>query len=280
LEARDKAIAAQWHRRIERARYDAELAERRYEEADPSNRLVASTLEKRWNDAMLRMIELEAEVADFEQQAMRSLTSEQKQQILQLGKDFPRLWKAPTTSACDRKRMLRLLTRDITVVKGTEPKLLHLQIRWQGGATETIDVRRQPSRAEAVRYPDPFVAKIRTMAEKDDDEEIVLRLNGEGLTSSTGKPFTVSIVRWIRFKHRIPGPSLPTGALTVSQVRERYGVSLWVVHYWIERGVVSAEQRRPNAPYAIAIDDAVDRRLRKWVANSGHLHPSSPTQTA
>ena len=59
LEARDKAISAQWHRRIERARYDADLAERRYEEADPSNRLVASTLEKRWNDAMQRMIELE-----------------------------------------------------------------------------------------------------------------------------------------------------------------------------------------------------------------------------
>src|ERR1700694_813276 len=78
LEARDNAISAQWHRRIERARYDADLAERRYEEADPSNRLVASTLEKRWNDAMQRMIELKAEVADFERQAMRSLTPEQK----------------------------------------------------------------------------------------------------------------------------------------------------------------------------------------------------------
>ena len=89
---------------------------------------------------------------------MRSLTPEQKQQVLQLGKDSPRLWKAPTTSACDRKRMLRLLIRDITVVKGAEPKLLHLQIRWQGGATETIDVRRQPNRAEATRYPDTFVA--------------------------------------------------------------------------------------------------------------------------
>src|SRR6201987_250840 len=137
LEARDKAISAQWHRRIERARYDAALAERRYEEADPSNRLVASTLEKRWNDAMQRMIELEAEVAKFELQAMRSLTPEQKQQVLPLGKDFPTLWKAPTTSACDRKRMLRLLIRDITVVKGAEPKLLHLQISWQVGATAT-----------------------------------------------------------------------------------------------------------------------------------------------
>ena len=279
LEARDKAISAQWHRKIERARYDADLAERRYEEADPSNRLVAGTLEKRWNDAMQRMIELEAEVAKFELQAMRSLTPEQKQQVLQLGKDFPRLWKAPTTSACDRKRMLRLLIRDITVVKGAEPKLLHLQIRWQGGATETIDVRRQPNRAEATRYPDTFVAKIRTMAEKYDDKEIVARLKGEAQASSTGKPFTVSIIRWIRFKHRIPSPSRPAGTLTVSQVRERYGVSLWVVHYWIERGVVSAAQRKPNTPYAITIDDAADRRLREWVAHSGHLHPQSQTQT-
>jgi DNA invertase Pin-like site-specific DNA recombinase len=279
LEARDKAISAQWQRRIERARYDADLAERRYEEADPSNRLVACTLEKRWNDAMQRMIELEAEVGKFEHQAMRCLTPEQKQQILQLGKDFPRLWKAPTTSVCDRKRMLRLLIRDITVVKSAEPKLLHLQVRWQGGATETIDVHRQPNRAEAIRYPDTFVARIRTMAEKYDDKEIVARLNGEAQESSTGKSFTVNMIRWIRFKHHIPTPSRPAGTLTVSQVRQRYAVSLWVVHYWIEHGVVSATQGKPNTPYAITIDDAADRRLREWVAHSGHLHPSSPTQT-
>jgi hypothetical protein len=109
LEERDKIISAQWYRKIERARYEADLAERRYEEADPSNRLVASTLEKRWNNAMQRLDELEAELATFERRTMRSVTAEQKQQILELGRDFPRLWKAPTTSACDRKRMLRLL---------------------------------------------------------------------------------------------------------------------------------------------------------------------------
>ena len=280
LEARDKAISAQWHRRIERARYDADLAERRYEEADPSNRLVASTLEKRWNDAMQRMIELEAEIAGFERQAMRSLTSEQKQQILQLGKDFPRLWKAPTTSACDRKRMLRLLISDITVVKGPDPKLLRLQIRWQGGATETIEVRQRPNRADAVRYPEALVAKIRALAERHADKEIAVRLNAEGLTSSTGKSFTASMISWIRFKHRIPGPSRLPGTLTVSEVRARYGVSMHVVYYWIARGIVAATQRETNTPYAITINDNVDRRLRKWVANSGHLHPSSQTRTA
>jgi hypothetical protein len=74
LEERDRLISAQWHRRIERARYEAELAERRYEEVDPSNRLIASTLEKRWNDAMQRMADLEAELAAFERQALRSVT--------------------------------------------------------------------------------------------------------------------------------------------------------------------------------------------------------------
>ncbi|MCP3460944.1 recombinase family protein [Bradyrhizobium sp. CCGUVB23] len=277
LEVRDKTISAQWRRRIERARYEADLAERRYEESDPSNRLVAATLEKRWNDAMQRVIELEAELAHFERQSMRSVTAEQKQQILRLGRDFPRLWKAPTTSARDRKRILRLLIRDITVSKAPQPKLLRLQICWQGGATETTEVQQRPSYPDVLRYPDAFVAKIRTMAERYDDTEIVARLKAEGLTSSTGKLFTASMISWTRYKHRISRPLLPDGTLNVRQVRARYGVSLWVVHYWIERGIVSATQRKSNAPYAIKIDDNVDQRLREWVANSSHLHPACPT---
>src|SRR6516225_7622341 len=210
LEERDKLISAQWHRRIERARYEADLAERRYEESDPSNRLVAATLEKRWNDAMQRIFDLEAELVDFERQSMLSVTAEQKQQILRLGQDFPRLWKATTTSARDRKRMLRLLIRDITVSKNPQqPKLLRLQICWQGGATETIEVQQRPNYPDAIRYPDSFVAKIRAMAERYDDTEIVVRLKAEGLASSTGKPFTASMISWIRYKHRISRPLLP-----------------------------------------------------------------------
>jgi hypothetical protein len=59
----------------------------------------------------------------------------------------------------------------------------------------------------------------------------------------------------------------------VRQVCEKYGVSHWVVHYWISRGIVPAKQRKPNAPYAITIDNNLDRRLQQWVANSAHLHP-------
>jgi DNA invertase Pin-like site-specific DNA recombinase len=280
LEERDQAIGAQWQRRIERARYDADLAERRYEAVDPSNRLIASTLEQRWNDAAQRVLELEAEFASFKHQTLRVITAEQKQQILQLASDFPRLWTAPTTAARDRKRMLRLLIKDITVVKGPEPKLVRLQIRWQGGATETVEVQLPPNRFDALRYSDSFVDKIRALAGQHDDNEIAALLNREGLASSTGKRFTAKMISWIRFKHRISGPSRPDGTLTVNQVCERYGVSIWVVYYWIERSLIPAQRRKSGLPYAVTITDATDRALREWIATSTRMPSHSQTHFA
>jgi DNA invertase Pin-like site-specific DNA recombinase len=279
LEQRDHEIGAQWRMRIERARYDVDLAERRYEAVDPGNRLIAATLEQRWNDAMQRLHDLEAELTAFEHQTMRAVTAEQKQQILQLAGNFPRLWAASTTMHRDRKRILRLLMHDITVTKGPQPKTVRLHVRWQGGATETLELLLPPNRADAVRYPEAFVSRIRELAIHLHDDEIVPLLRAEGHHSSTGMPLTLAMIKWLRYKHRIPAARPPADSLNVQQLRQRYGVSLWVVHYWIDRGVVAARQRKPNAPYAITIDEETDRRLREWVANSAHLHPSSQMQT-
>jgi hypothetical protein len=279
LEERDTATAAQWRRRIERARYDADLAERRYEAVDPHNRLIASTLEQRWNEAAQRVLELEAEFANFERQALRTITAEQKRQILQLAGDFPRLWTAPTTEARDRKRMLRLLIKDITVVKGPEHKQLRLQIRWQGGATEVAELRLPANRPDVVRYPAAVIDRVRDLAREHDDDGIAALFNRHGLTSSTGKPFTAAMISWIRFKHRIPGPSRPPGTFTVKEVCERYGVSMHIVYYWIERGYIAAQQRKPGVRYAITFTDATDRALREWVATSSRISNRSQTQT-
>jgi len=279
LEEHDQTIGAQWRRRIERARYEADLAERRYEAVDPANRLIASTLEQRWNDALQRVIDLESEFANFERQVLRAITTGQKQQILQLAGNFPQLWTAPTTTARDRKRMLRLLIKDITVVTGPEPRKVRLQIRWQGGATETVELRLAPNRAEALRYPQEFVARVKDLAIHHDDGEIAAKLNGEGLTSSTGKPFATSMISWIRYKHRIPGPSHPAGTLSVTQVRQRYSVSMWVVYDCIEKGIIAASRRKSGLPYAITITDETDRELRKWIANSTRIALCSPTPT-
>jgi hypothetical protein len=280
LEERDREVGAQWRMRIERARYDVDLAERRYEAVDPANRLIAATLEQRWNDAMRRLNDLEAELAAFERQTMRAVTAEQKRQILQLAGDFPKLWAASTTMPRDRKRILRLLVRDITVTKGPEPRLVRLHVCWQGGATETLQLQLPPNRAEVVRYPDIFVTRIRELAANHHDDDILRLLRAEGHQSSTGKPLTLSMIKWLRYKHRIPAPRTPDHILNVRQVRERYGVSLWVVHYWIGRGLVTAQQRKSNAPYEISIDESSDRFLREWVANSPRLHPTSQAQAA
>jgi hypothetical protein len=172
--------------------------------------------------------------------------------------------------------MLRLLIRDITIAKGSEPKLLRLNIRWQGGATETLELRLPPNRAEAIRYPDAFVRRIRTLASEHDDQEIIALLGHENVASSTGKPFTLSMIRWIRYKYRIPGPPIRAGTLNVRQLRDKYGVSMWVVYYWINCGLIDARRKKPGLPYAITITEEIDRTLRHWVANSAHLPPPSP----
>jgi DNA invertase Pin-like site-specific DNA recombinase len=280
LEQRDEAMMAQWRMRIERARYEAELAERRYEAVDPTNRLIAATLEQRWNDAMQRLQDLQAELTSFERQTKRAVTAEQKQQIRQLAEDFPRLWAASTTTARDRKRILRLLLRDVTISKELEPKIVRLHIRWQGGGSETLEVAQRPNRADAVRYPAAFVARIRELAATLHDDEIVEQLNAEGCLSSTGKPFTQSMIKFLRHKHQIPAPPPPAGTLSVRQVCDRYGVSHWVVYYWIEIGLVAAKRRKPTTPYAVTITETLDKRLKEWIAQSCHLDASSPRHVA
>jgi uncharacterized protein YndB with AHSA1/START domain len=96
---RDREIGAHWRMRIERARYEAELAERRYEAVDPANRLIAATPETRWNEALQRLHHLEAELAACEQKTMRAVTAAQKRKILALAKNFPRLWSEPNPVA-------------------------------------------------------------------------------------------------------------------------------------------------------------------------------------
>lgn len=278
LEERDQATAAQWRRRIERARYEAELAERRYEAVDPANRLIAATLETRWNEALARVGELEAELASFEQQTLRTVTSDQKRQILALAGDFPKLWTAPSTTPRDRKRMLRVLLKDITIARRSDRRLL-LQIRWQGGATETVELALPPKRPDAVRYATAFVDRIHQLAVDHDDDAIAQHLDGEGLKSATGKRFTAAMISWIRFKHGIAGPARPADAFSVADVAQRYGINASVVYYWIETGLIEATRRKPGLPYAIAISDETDRELLARVATSSRIKRpvSNPT---
>src|SRR5262249_13500083 len=111
-----------------------------YQEVDPSQRLVAGTLERRWNDALLQLEDLKKQAAEFLRQEARVATPEQKAKVLALARDLPRVWHAPTTQAKDRKRMLRLYIKDITVQTPPRPKQILAPIPGQGGACTDISV--------------------------------------------------------------------------------------------------------------------------------------------
>jgi hypothetical protein len=255
--------------RLERAEYEAALAERRYQEVDPSQRLVAATLERRWNDALLHLQDLIRQAGDFQRQQARVTTDEQRVKVLALATDLPRLWHAPTTQPKDRKRMLRLLIKDITVEKGSDTKQLLAHIRWQGGACSDVCVQLPPNVADRVRYPAAVVDYVRHLAQNSTDRQIADRLNEEGHVSALGKPFTASMIEWIRYRYQIPKPTLMSPAeLTVQQVAEQFKVSPNVVYYWIDRRVIQARRLNAGSPYWITLDEADERKLRQWVQNS------------
>ena len=271
LEARDAALSRQWQMRLERAEYEAQLAERRYEEVDPANRLVAATLEQRWNEALQRLTELKAQLEQAQREHARVATPEQRERVLALAQNIPRLWHAPTTEAKDRKRMLRLLIKDITVKKRAVKQLV-LHIRWQGGACSDAQVDLPPNIADRIRYPADLVERIRTLAETLTDTQIAQQLNQEGRVSPKGNVFSTAMIQWVRYKHAIPAPKLKhPNELTVNDVMVKFGVSRHVVYYWIERGHVAARQIKPGTPYWITLDIDSENALSEWVRHSSRL---------
>jgi DNA invertase Pin-like site-specific DNA recombinase len=273
LEQRDQSIMHQWQMRVERADYEAALAERRYEESDPSNRLVTGTLERRWNEALIRLEQIKAEAAQFHNRHVRVATAEQKAKILALARDLPRLWRAPTTLAKDRKRILRLLIRDITVERLLAQRQLILHIRWEGGACTDTTVQLPAPMAERIRYPAEVVQLVHELTLRLSDPQIVAHMNNNSLTSPHGKPFTLAMIKWIRHRYDIPSVSFKRAdEMTVRQAAENFGVSIHVIYYWIKRNVVTARQVDGRGPWWLTIDPNKDAELRECVRNSKHLH--------
>jgi len=159
---------------LQRARYEAELARRRYAKVDPDNRLVADALEAEWND---RLRQLDALQRDHErqQQADQSLMDEPaRKRILELARDFPRVWNDPRTSAVERKRMLGLLIEDVTLVGGPQTTV---NVRWRGGRIQTLFVDRPVPIARIRRTLPEVVQLIDELFETLSDPEVVKRLN-------------------------------------------------------------------------------------------------------
>jgi hypothetical protein len=120
------------------------------------------------------------------------------------------------------------------------------------------------------------VDRVRHLAQSLPDGEIANSLNQEGYVSALGKPFTASMVQWIRYRYEIPKARLVRPEeLTVQQVAERFRVSPNVVYYWIDRGVIQARRLNAGSPYWITLNETDEQKLRDWAHNSCRIQMAS-----
>ena len=115
VERERKQLEKHWRQRRQRARYDVELAERRYQAVDPANRLVAASLERRWEEALEEERKLQEEYDRFVPHTPSQLTDEERTRIMALTTNMPALWHAAGTTNADRKQIIRCLTEKVVV---------------------------------------------------------------------------------------------------------------------------------------------------------------------
>jgi Recombinase zinc beta ribbon domain len=257
---------------VERARYDADRAERAFSQVEPENRLVARSLEARWEARLTALAEAE--------QALQAATGSlpplpSRADLEKLAADLPGLWHAPATGNKDRKRLLRTLIADVTLLPEPDQAKVRIGIRWHTGATDELRAARAVHPGTARRSPSPAVEMVRELGPVTPTAELAEQLNAAGLTTGNGRPFDVKAVQWIRHAYHIPAPAAcADGEISVAEAARRLGCSTGVIYYWTETAQLDA-RRGPGNRLCITWNDQVETACRHRIAESGHLTPAA-----
>jgi excisionase family DNA binding protein len=256
---------------VERARYQADRAERAFHAVEPDNRLVARSLETRWEAKLAALLEAE-QTLEAARDTLPPLPG--RPELEKLAADLPGLWHAPTTSNKDRKRLLRTVIADITLLPEPEHRQARIGIRWRTGATDDITVTRVVHPGTAKRSPSPAVAMVTRLGPTTPTAELADLLNAAGHTTGTGAPFDTKAVQWIRHAYRIPAPNPYTdGEISVADAAHRLGCSTGVVYDWIKTGKLAA-RRGPGSRLCIPWTEQIEAECRCRIIESGHLNPA------
>jgi DNA invertase Pin-like site-specific DNA recombinase len=261
VEAQQHSLAQQWQHRLERARYEADLARRRYERVDPDMRLVAAELERQWENRLQACLGLEQEWTRVQAQTLSPLSEADEALIRQLAEDLPALWLAESTTPQERKRLLRCLIQDVTLDAFSKSGFSIIRIHWHTGTTTVVEAERpRPGRrADLTR-----IARIRELAQRYPDDQVAAILNAEGLRTTSDLPWTLGRVRSLRQKHKIPtacpyvsatpGPR-GDGLISTAEAAQRLEVTPSMIADWFHRGLLAGHQHRAYAPLWVRLTD-------------------------
>ncbi len=219
---------------VERARYAAELAQRRFLRVDPENRLVADVLEADWNARLRELAQVQEEAKLQNELEQRKLSALERQAIADLIEDFPRVWKDPRTSDRERKRMVRLLLEDVTLL---QDEVITAQVRFKGGATQTITIPVSHGRRSAPQV----IELMDELLDDYTDAEVAEQLNQRGWRTYGGKLFHARRVLSLRRDYHLKdhGNRLrERGMLTADEAASAYGVCRQTIMDWGRAGLL------------------------------------------
>jgi DNA invertase Pin-like site-specific DNA recombinase len=225
---------------IERARYHADLARRRYLAVDPANRLVADTLEADWNTALRALSQAQDAYDRARMNNTGQLTDAQKTRIAQLVTDLPAIWDDPATPARERKRIARLLLTDVTITRTRDTITAH--VRLPAGQHHTLTMPVPPTAAQMRKTPAAAIAAIDELLDHHTHAQIAGILNDRGLTSGEGRPFHPLIVRNIRDDYSLRSREQRLrdgGMLTLTELASQLGVSSGTIKTWYHAGLIT-----------------------------------------
>jgi hypothetical protein len=224
---------------VERARYEAEAARRRYLRVDPDNRLVADALEADWNNKLRALTQAQDDYERRQRDETAALGPEQRQRIAALSTDFPAVWNAAGISDRDKKRMLQLLIEDVTLVKGKEAIAVH--VRFRGGATRSVSLPRPLPSWKSWLTPAETVAEIDGLLARHTEAEIAAILNARGFRSGQGHSFHERIVASIRLKYKLKTRYerlRERGMISAEEIASAHGISRQTILRWRKQGLV------------------------------------------
>jgi DNA invertase Pin-like site-specific DNA recombinase len=274
LELEQATLRKQWQLRVERARYEAERARRQYNAVEPENRLVARTLEHEWEEKLRTVEKAEQEYQAWLQQSRLELTLADRQDILALAEDLPRVWHASTTTHADRKQIVRCLIKEVILDQGRERGKVWFQINWQTAATSEHWLVRRVQAYSEYAHLEALQQRIRDLAGQGKlDDEIAATLNAEGFRTAHSYLFTNKLLWMLRHEWNIPAAKATgenplrwaDGSFSVEGAAAIVGVHTSTIHHWLRRDMLHGQQLRKGAPWKIYLTDQQIDELRIYV---------------
>ena len=251
---------------VQHAQYEAARARRQYDAVDPDNRLVAGELERRWNERLVQLRDLETQLDSLNQtKLVPTLSAEDRSRLMALGKDLAKAWNSPGASIETRKKIIRLLVKE-TIVDVVDDRL-ELVIHWQGGDHTEMSVKKNKVGQTRWTVEADVVDLVRVLARQLPDMAIAAILNRSGKLTGRGATWTRSHVCGLRKTNGIPvyreGERAERGQVTLDEAADILKVSRATAYRMVSSGVLPAEQLCPGAPWVIRLADLQQDAVRR-----------------